>query len=75
MSFLQGAVWDKIKLQNHKLKAVAVHQLVGVDGIPISIRGSAVIQFSINGIKFQHAYKFVIADHITTGAILGLDFF
>ena len=30
------------------------------------------IQFSINVIKFKH--EFVIADHITTEAILGLDF-
>ena len=72
VSLLQGAVWDKIKPQNHKLKTVTVHRLVGVNGIPISVRGSAVIQFSINGIKFKH--EFVIADHITTEAILGLDF-
>ena len=72
VSLLQGAVWDRIKPQNHNLKTVTVHRLVGVDGVPISIRGSTVVQFSVYGIKFQH--EFVIADQITSEAILGLDF-
>ena len=72
VSLLQGAVWDKVKPHNYDLKTVTVHRLVGVDGIPISVRGSAVVQFSICGTKFQH--EFVIADHITAEAILGIDF-
>ena len=45
-----------------------------MDGIPISVQGSAIIQFSISGMAFEH--EFTIADHITAEAIylLGLDF-
>ena len=43
-----------------------------MDGIPISVRGSALIQFLIGGMEFEH--EFIISDHITAEAILGLDF-
>lgn len=72
VSLLQGSVWDKIRPKDHKLRTVTVHRLVGVDGIPIRVRGSAWIQFSIGGMEFDH--EFIIADHITAEAILGLDF-
>ena len=52
LCLLQGAVWDWIKPQSHNLNTVTVHRLVGVDGMPISIRGSTVVQFSIYGVKF-----------------------
>ena len=53
-------------------QTVTAHRLVGVDGIPISVRGSTLIQFLIGGMEFEH--EFIIADHITAEAILGLDF-
>ena len=55
VSLLKGTVWDRKKPQNHNLKTVTVHRLVRVDGMPISVRGSTVVQFSVYGIKFQHA--------------------
>ena len=58
---------DRMSPNGHKLKTVAVQRLVGMDGIPISVRGSALIQFSISGMKFYH--EFIIADHITAEAI------
>ena len=72
VSLLQGNVWDKIRSKDHKLTTVTLQRLVGVDGIPIRIRGSTLIQFSIGSMEFKH--EFVIADHITAEAILGLDF-
>ena len=72
VSLLRGDVWDSIRPNNCKPNSVTVHRLVWVDGIPISVRGSALIQLSIGGMEFEH--KFIIADHITTEAILGLDF-
>ena len=72
VSLLQGNVWDKIRSKDQKLMTVTLQRLVGVDGIPIRIRGSTLIQFSIGSMEFKH--EFVIADHITAEAILGLDF-
>ena len=43
-----------------------------MDGIPISVRGSTSIQFAMNSMEFEH--EFVLVDHITAEAILGLDF-
>jgi len=54
------------------LKPLKVHGLVGIDGIPIKVHGSATISLSIAGQKFNH--DFVIANQITTDAIIGLDF-
>ena len=72
VSLLQGNVWDKIRSKDHKLTTVTLQRLVGADGIPIRIRGSTLIQFSTGSMEFKH--EFVIADHITAEAILGLDF-
>ena len=73
VSLLQGNVlWDKIRSKDHKLTTVTPQRLVGVDAIPIRIQGTTLIQFSIGNMEFKH--EFVIADHITAEAILGLDF-
>ena len=72
VSLLRGGVWDRIRPNNCKPSPVTAHRLVGVDGILISVRGSALIQFSVSGMVFEH--EFIIADHITAEAILGLDF-
>ena len=72
VSLLRGGVWDRIRPNNCKPSPVTAHRLVGVDGIPISVQGSALIQFSVSGMVFEH--EFIIADHITAEAILGLDF-
>ena len=48
------------------------HRLVGVDGAPLNVLGSAIIPINISGITLKH--KFVFAEQITADAILGLDF-
>ena len=72
VSLLQGNIWDKIRSDDHKLTTVTLQRLVGVDGMPIRVRGSILIQFSIGSMEFNH--EFVVADHITAEAIFGLDF-
>ena len=46
----QVAVWNKIKPQDHHLKTVTLHRLVG---IPISMRASAVIQLQFMVLSFN----------------------
>ena len=69
---LKDEVWNKVKPEGSVLKPLKVHGLVGVDGIPIKVQGSATINLSIEGQTFNH--DFIIANQITTDAIIGLDF-
>ena len=69
---LKSEVWEKVKSKADTIEPITAHRLVGVDGIPIKVQGSATICFTISGVKFQH--KFIIADRITADAILGVDF-
>ena len=69
---LKSEVWEKVKSKADTIEPITAHRLVGVDGIPIKVQGSATICFTIAGVKFQH--KFIIADRITADAILGVDF-
>ena len=48
------------------------YRLVGVDGIPIKVRGTVTVEVSLEGLLFNQ--KFVITDGITAEAILGMDF-
>ena len=69
---LKSEVWERVKSEGDTLKPITAHRLVVVDDIPIKVQGSAIIQLIIAGVEFQH--KFIIADQITTDAILGIDF-
>ena len=71
VSLLWGGVWDRIRPNNHKLNPVTA-LISGVDNLPISVQGYALIQFSISGMAFE--LEFIIAYHITAEAILDLDF-
>ena len=72
VSLLWGGDCDRIRPNDRKLNFVTAHWLVRVDGILINVQGSALIQFLISGMEFEH--EFIIADHITAEVILGLDF-
>ena len=72
VSLLDKEVWDKIKSIAEDLKAVSNHWLVGVDGIPLKVLGSITTPLSISDINFSH--RFIVAEGLTTDAILGLDF-
>ena len=47
-------------------------RLVGVDVIPIKVRGAASVNVTVEGHTLSH--QFIVADHITAEAILGMDF-
>ena len=72
VSLLNKEVWSKIKPTVELCELATSHRLVGVDGAPLNILGSAVAPITISGITYKH--KFVIAERITADAILGLDF-
>ena len=72
VSLLNKDVWDKLKSKQDTIFPAMSHRLVGVDGAPLNVLGSAIIPITISGLTFKH--KFVIAEKITADAILGLDF-
>ena len=43
-----------------------------MDGIPIKVRGAASVNVTVEGHTLSH--QFIVADHITAEAILGMDF-
>ena len=72
VSLLNKNVWDDVKPVAGELKQVMSHSLGGVNGIPLAIYGSITVPITISGVTFNH--NFIIADRLTTDAILGLDF-
>jgi len=72
VSLLNGEIWDKIEPNNMGMEATKFHNLIGVDGHPIKVRGSARLPVSFAEVEFQQV--FIIADGITAEGILGMDF-
>ena len=52
---LKSEVWEHVMSEANKLEPIMAHRIVGVDGIPIKVQGSATIQLTIAGVKFQHS--------------------
>ena len=67
VSLLQGDIWDRVMPENNGMDKEATYRLVGVDGIPIKIRGTVSVKVYLEGLVFNQ--KFVIADGITAEAI------
>ena len=72
VSLLRGDVWDRAMPENNEMRKEVTDRLVGVDGIPIKVRGTVSTKVYLEGLVFNQ--KFVIADGITVEAILGMDF-
>ena len=72
VSLLQGDIWDRVVPENNEMDREVTYRLVGVDGIPIKVRGTVSVEVCLEGLVFNQ--KFVIADGITAEAILGIDF-
>ena len=72
VSLLNKEMWNKIIPTLELSEPATSHRLVGVDGVPLKVLGSAVLPVTVSGMTFKH--KFIIAEHITADAILGLDF-
>ena len=69
---LNGKVWDRMVPKNINTEVTEFHNLVGVDGHPIKVHGSASLPMVAAETGFLQ--KFIIADSITTEGILGMDF-
>ena len=72
VSLLRGDVWEKAVPHNSACDLQGTCRLVGVDGVPIKVRGAASVNVTVEGHTLSH--QFIIADHITAEAILGMDF-
>ena len=72
VSLIRGDVWDRIKPCNAPKVEPANTRLVGVDGAPLQVRGSVMVQLVVAGQPFEQ--KVIIADSLTSQGILGLDF-
>ena len=74
VSLLNGNIWDKCTYESSEIKVepTVYHNLVGVNGHSIRVRGSVTVPITIMGRSFQQ--QFIIADHITAEGILGVDF-
>ena len=50
VSLLKSEVWERVNGNPNTLKPITAHRLVGVDGIPIKVRGSTIAQLTIGGV-------------------------
>jgi len=72
VSLINNEVWDHIKPSNPpKLKPVNM-KLVGVDGSPMQVQGSVVVDLRISDQVFQQ--EVIIANSLTSEGILGINF-
>lgn len=72
VSLLSKEVWGRLNRTEEMLRPVVSQRIVRVDGIPIKIEGSVSVPVTIGNATFNH--DFIVANEITTEAILGLDF-
>lgn len=73
VSLIDGNVWDNIKsLQDTVTLNPVATRLVGVDGVPLQVRGSAVLDLSLKGLRVEQ--NLIVADSLTSQGILGMDF-
>lgn len=71
-SVLNKVVWGKARGDNAQLKGVPGRKLVGVEGKPLQLYGSACIQVQLATEKFS--VEVVVAETPTADLILGRDF-
>ena len=72
-SILSKQVWDKVsKQQEASLEVVSGRNLIGVEGSPLKILGAVHLQVIFERQQFNVC--FLVADSLTTEAILGRDF-
>ena len=70
--FASWDVWEKAVPHSPACDLQGACRLVGVDGIPIKVCGTASVNVTVESHTLSH--QFIVADHITAEAILGMDF-
>ena len=56
VSLLNKNVWDMLKPTEDLIAPATSHRLVGVDGSPLNILGSAIIPITISEMTFKHKF-------------------
>ena len=72
VSILRGDLWDKSEQSGKKLNPWTGKPLVGVNGVPLAIRGCVLVEIKLLQERFQH--QVLIVDSLMTEGILGMDF-
>ena len=72
VSILRGDLWDKSEQSGKKLNPWTGNPLVGVNGVPLAIRGCVLVEIKLLQERFQH--QVLIVDSLMTEGILGMDF-
>jgi len=73
VTLLRKDTWDHVNLDNRQsLCPYSAVQLVGVDGSPLTIHGSATVDLHLDGHSITT--DVVVVSPLTAEAILGLDF-
>ena len=53
VSLLNKDIWNRLKSKEDLIVPAASHRLMGVDGAPLNILGSAIIPITISGMTFK----------------------
>ena len=72
VSLICGEIWEHIKLSEPPKLTPIRTRLVGADGSPLQVQGSAVVELTISGQVFKQ--EFIIADSLASEGILSLNF-
>ena len=72
VSLLHEDQWKKFDSKGEEIKPWSEQQLVGVDGTPLHVLGSAVVDIVLSGKQFSQTT--IIVRSLTAEAILGLNF-
>jgi len=72
VSLVSSEVWDRIKPSSAPRMNPVGLRLVGVDGAPLHIRGSVIVELEISAKTFKQ--EVIIVDALTSEGILGLNF-
>ena len=72
VSLISSEVWNRIKPANPpELKPVNM-KLVGVDGSPMQVQGSVIVDLNLSDQAFQQ--EVIVANSLTSEGILGINF-
>ena len=72
VTLVRGDVWDQCKKESQMLEPWIEQRLVGVDGTPLAVRGSTLVDLELDGTVLKH--RALIVDSLVSESILGLDF-
>ena len=72
VTLVRGDVWDQCKKESQMLEPWIEQRFVGVDGTPLAVRGSTLVDLELDGTVLKQ--RALIVDSLVSESILGLDF-